>query len=89
MKLALLIHSTEAETVVNAFRLCVFALKQVGTAKAFFLAKGNEAESLPQSLPTGAPISKEHSLRLLQNRALGWRGRKRDAPPSEESGHRR
>ncbi len=46
MKLALVIHSTEPETVWNAFRLGVFALKQGDTAKAFLLAKGVEAESL-------------------------------------------
>jgi sulfur relay (sulfurtransferase) complex TusBCD TusD component (DsrE family) len=46
MRLALVIHSTEPETVWNAFRLGAFALKQGDTAKAFLLAKGVEAESL-------------------------------------------
>ena len=46
MKLALVIHSTAPETVWNAFRLGVFALKQGDTAQAFLLAKGVEAESL-------------------------------------------
>ncbi len=46
MKLGIVIYSTDAETVWNAFRLGVFALKQGDTAKAFLLAKGVECESL-------------------------------------------
>jgi uncharacterized protein involved in oxidation of intracellular sulfur len=46
MKLGLVIHSTDAETVWNGFRLGVFALKQGDTAKAFLLAKGVECEKL-------------------------------------------
>jgi uncharacterized protein involved in oxidation of intracellular sulfur len=47
VKLALVLHSTEPETVWNAFRPGVFALKQGDTVKACLLANGVEAESLP------------------------------------------
>lgn len=46
MKLALIIYSTDPETVWNAFRLGNFALKEKDTVKAFLLAKGVEVESL-------------------------------------------
>lgn len=46
MKLALIIHSTDAETVWNVFRLGNFALKERDHVTAFLLAKGVEAESL-------------------------------------------
>jgi uncharacterized protein involved in oxidation of intracellular sulfur len=46
MKLGLVVYSNDAETVWNAFRLGVFALKQGDTVGAFLLAKGVEAESL-------------------------------------------
>ena len=46
MKLGLIIYSTDPETVWNAFRLGVFALKQGDHAKAFLLAKGVECEKL-------------------------------------------
>ena len=46
MKLGLVIHSTDPETVWNAFRLGVFALKQGDSAKAFLLARGVESEKL-------------------------------------------
>lgn len=46
MKLGLVIHSTDAETVWNAFRLGVFTIKEGDTATAFLLAKGVECESL-------------------------------------------
>ena len=46
MKLGLVIYSTDAETVWNAFRLGVFALKQGDQAKAFLLAQGVESEKL-------------------------------------------
>ena len=46
MKLGLVIYSTDPETVWNAFRLGVFALKQGDQAKAFLLAKGVECEKL-------------------------------------------
>ena len=46
MKLGLVIYSTDAETVWNAFRLGAFALKQGDSASAFLLAKGVECEKL-------------------------------------------
>jgi len=46
MKLGIVIHSTEAETVWNAFRLGVFSLKQGDEVRAFLLARGVECESL-------------------------------------------
>ena len=46
MKLGIVIYSTDAETVWNAFRLGVFALKQGDAVKVFLLAKGVECESL-------------------------------------------
>lgn len=44
MKLGLVIYSTDAETLWNAYRLGVFALKQGDKVKAFLLAKGVECE---------------------------------------------
>ena len=46
MKLGILIYSTDAETVWNAFRLGVFSLKKGDEVKVFLLAKGVECESL-------------------------------------------
>ncbi len=46
MKLGLVIRSTDAETVWNAFRLGIFALKHGDSAKTFLLAKSVECESL-------------------------------------------
>jgi len=46
MKLGLIIYSTDPETVWNAFRLGVFALKQGDQAKVFLLAKGVECEKM-------------------------------------------
>lgn len=46
MKLGIIIHSTDAETAWNAFRLGVFSLKQGDQVKAFLLAKGVECEML-------------------------------------------
>lgn len=46
MKLGIVIYSTDPETVWNAFRLGVFALKQGDSVRAFLLAKGVECESL-------------------------------------------
>lgn len=46
MKLGIVIYSTDAETVWNAFRLGVFSLKQGDQAKVFLLAKGVECESV-------------------------------------------
>lgn len=44
MKLGIVIYSSEAESLWNAFRLGVFALKQGDTVKAFLLGKGVECE---------------------------------------------
>lgn len=44
MKMGLVIHSTDAEALWNAFRLGVFALKAGDKVKAFLLAKGVECE---------------------------------------------
>ena len=46
MKLGIVIYSTDAETVWNAFRLGVFSLKKGDEVRAFLLAKGVECESL-------------------------------------------
>jgi uncharacterized protein involved in oxidation of intracellular sulfur len=46
MKLGIVIYSSHAETVWNAFRLGIFALNQGDTVKAFLLAQGVECESL-------------------------------------------
>lgn len=46
MKLGIVIYSTDAETVWNAFRLGVFALKAGDAVKVFLLASGVECESL-------------------------------------------
>ncbi len=46
MKLGIIIYSTDAETVWNAFRLGVFALKEGDAVNVFLLASGVECESL-------------------------------------------
>jgi uncharacterized protein involved in oxidation of intracellular sulfur len=46
MKLGLVIHSRDPETVWNAFRFGVFARKRGDAVKIFLLAKGVECESL-------------------------------------------
>lgn len=46
MKLGIVIYSTDAETVWNAFRLGVFALKDGDAVNVFLLASGVECESL-------------------------------------------
>lgn len=46
MKLGIIIYSTDAETVWNAFRLGVFALKAGDTVNVFLLASGVQCESL-------------------------------------------
>ncbi|MDH4229764.1 MAG: DsrE family protein [Nitrospirota bacterium] len=46
MKLALVIHSDDPETVWNAFRLGVFALKEGDAVTVFLLGRGVEAERL-------------------------------------------
>lgn len=46
MKLGIVIYSTDAETVWNAFRLGVFALKEGDSVKVFLLAKGVECDKL-------------------------------------------
>ena len=52
MKLGIVIYSTDPETVWNAFRRGVFALKQGDAVSAFLLAKGVECEKLDSGLPT-------------------------------------
>lgn len=46
MKLGIVVYSSDAETVWNAFRLGVFSLKQGDSVRAFLLAHGVECESL-------------------------------------------
>ncbi len=46
MKLGIIIYSTDPETVWNAFRLGVFALKEGDAVNVFLLASGVECESL-------------------------------------------
>ncbi len=46
MKIGMVIYSNDPETVWNAFRLGIFALKERDNVKAFLLAKGVESESL-------------------------------------------
>jgi uncharacterized protein involved in oxidation of intracellular sulfur len=46
MKLGFVIYSNDAETVWNAFRLGVFALKKGDTVNAFLLGKGVECETV-------------------------------------------
>ena len=46
MKLGIIIYSNDPETVWNAFRLGVFALKKSDQVKIFLLAKGVECESI-------------------------------------------
>ena len=48
MKLGIVIYSTDAETVWNAFRLGSFALKEGDEVKAFLLASGVECQKLDQ-----------------------------------------
>jgi uncharacterized protein involved in oxidation of intracellular sulfur len=46
MKLGIVIYSTDAETVWNAFRLAIFARKENDEVRVFLLAKGVECERL-------------------------------------------
>jgi len=46
MKLAMVIYSTDSETVWNAFRLGLFALKQGDEVSVFLLANGVECREL-------------------------------------------
>ena len=46
MNLGIIIYSSDAETVWNAFRLGVFSLKEGDKVKTFLLAKGVESEKL-------------------------------------------
>jgi uncharacterized protein involved in oxidation of intracellular sulfur len=46
VKLGIVIYSSDAEVVWNAFRLGIFALKEKDQVKAFLLAKGVEVQSL-------------------------------------------
>jgi uncharacterized protein involved in oxidation of intracellular sulfur len=48
MKLGIIIYSTDAELVWNAFRLGNFALGQKDTVDVFLLAKGVEYEKLSE-----------------------------------------
>lgn len=49
MKIGIVIYSTDAETVWNAFRLGVFSLQQGDQVKVFLMAKGVECENLDTS----------------------------------------
>ncbi len=46
MKVGIIIYSTDAETVWNAFRFGGFALKKGDSVKVFLLAKGVDCEKL-------------------------------------------
>jgi len=46
MKLGIIVYSTDAETVWNAFRLGIFAREQGDEVKTFLLARGVECEKL-------------------------------------------
>jgi uncharacterized protein involved in oxidation of intracellular sulfur len=46
MKIGVIIHSNDPETVWNAFRFAAFAVKQGESAKVFLTGRGVEAESL-------------------------------------------
>lgn len=46
MKLGIVIYSTDAETVWNAFRLGNYALKEGDEVKVFLLASGVECQTL-------------------------------------------
>ncbi|MEJ2180434.1 MAG: DsrE family protein [Gammaproteobacteria bacterium] len=46
MKLGIVIYSNDTETVWNAFRLGVFALKKGDQVRCFLLGKGVECEQL-------------------------------------------
>lgn len=49
MNLGIIIYSSDAETVWNAFRLGVFSLKEGDKVKTFLLANGVEWEKLVES----------------------------------------
>jgi len=49
MNLGIIIYSSDAETVWNAFRLGVFSLKEGDEVKVFLLAKGVGCEKLVES----------------------------------------
>jgi uncharacterized protein involved in oxidation of intracellular sulfur len=58
MKLGIIIYSTDGETVWNAFRLGVFALKEGDAVNVFLLASGVECESLDtERFPVTAQIA--------------------------------
>ncbi|MDO8264722.1 MAG: DsrE family protein [Gallionella sp.] len=46
MKLGIVIYSNDAETVWNAFRLGIFALKKGDVVRVFLIAKGVECEAI-------------------------------------------
>jgi len=66
MKIGMIVYSTDSETVWNAFRLGVFALKQGDQVKVFLLAKGVECEKL----------NAEHFNVMEQMQAFGDNGGK-------------
>jgi len=45
MKLGIVVHSSEAETVWNAFRFGVFAAKQGDAVRVFLIGQGVDAEA--------------------------------------------
>lgn len=45
MRLGIIIYSNDAETILNAFRLANFSLKEGDAVKIFLLAKGVEYET--------------------------------------------
>jgi len=46
MKLGMVIHGIESETVWNAFRLGIFSLQKGDSVKVFLLGKGVECEQI-------------------------------------------
>ncbi len=59
MKLGIVIHSSEPETVWNAVRLANFSLQKGDKVKIFLLGRGVEAESLDtDQFPVSAELRK-------------------------------
>ncbi|MDP2301370.1 MAG: hypothetical protein Q8N03_02960 [Ignavibacteria bacterium] len=63
MKLGIVIHSNDAETVWNAFRLGIFALHEGDSVKVFLLAKGVE-RNLSIEMRQIVYLIKQHILML-------------------------
>jgi len=63
LKLGIVIYSTDAETVWNAFRLGVFSLKEGDKVRAFLLAKGVECEDLAE----GTFVVKDQMKQFVDN----------------------